>query len=63
VKDKILEDCPFCGGKTKLSQVYLDHTPGEGTWPQIECCDCDIKIGYRKTEEQAIKAWNERINK
>lgn len=48
-----LKPCPFCGGEA--ATVF-----NSGGW--IYCKDCDGQTGYYRTPEEAIEAWNGRVN-
>lgn len=47
-----LRPCPFCGGKA--------HIMRGGHW--IACEDCQSESGYCSTKEEAIEAWNRRVD-
>lgn len=49
-----LKPCPFCDGK-----AIIDSFVGVG-WIVI-CNKCDASTGYKETEQEAIDAWNSRI--
>lgn len=49
-----LKPCPFCGGHAIIDGC--DDTP----WSVI-CKECNASIGYKETKEEAIEAWNRRI--
>ena len=49
-----LKLCPFCGGKA-LIHTYFD----EGY--VIECNHCDAKSAGKESIEEAIEAWNTRL--
>lgn len=49
-----LKPCPFCGGTPIVSGC--DDT----LWIVI-CKECNASIGYKETKEEAIEAWNKRI--
>lgn len=49
-----LKPCPFCGG-----EAIIDSFVGVG-WIVI-CNKCDASIGYKETEQEAIDAWNRRV--
>lgn len=56
-----LKPCPFCG-----SEGVINHKKVLETW-LVECsngsCPASYMIGYDyDTEEEAIAAWNRRIN-
>ena len=49
-----LKPCPFCGGHAIIDGC--DDT----LWIVI-CKECNASIGYKETKEEAIEAWNRRI--
>ena len=49
-----LKPCPFCGGEAIIDGC--DDT----LWIVI-CKECNASIGYKETKEEAIEAWNKRI--
>ena len=49
-----LKPCPFCGGKAIIDGC------DETLWIVI-CKKCDASIGYKETEQEAIEAWNSRV--
>lgn len=49
-----LKPCPFCGGKAIIDGC--DDT----LWITI-CKKCNASIGYKETKQDAIDAWNRRI--
>lgn len=58
-------DCPFCGG---TRQDTYTHEITFVTLPpviyyDITCYDCGCTLSGFNTEEDAIKAWNERAEK
>ena len=57
--EKKLKQCPFCGSKAEANQV--DHCGYIST--EIKCSECDVLIGSREmlNEQQAIEAWNQRL--
>lgn len=52
-----LKRCPFCGGED--IGVMTDDN---GTSWYIFCKDCGCCCGYAMHEEEAVKAWNRRVN-
>ena len=52
--DNKLKPCPFCGGEAIIDGC--DDT----LWIVI-CKECNASIGYKETKEEAIEAWNKRI--
>lgn len=55
-----LKNCPFCGGKAITRRRSPDHIMRNKYF--ICCSECKNKTGYYDSEEEAIKAWNKRIN-
>lgn len=49
-----LKPCPFCGGHAIIDGC--DDT----LWIVI-CKECNASIGYKETKEEAIEAWNKRV--
>ena len=49
-----LKPCPFCGGHAIIDGC--DDT----LWIVI-CKECNASIGYKETEQEAIEAWNSRV--
>ena len=58
-----LKPCPFCDLKIvdTLRKVMGEIEMGgiKGVW--VECLNCHARSGIYKTEEEAIKAWNQRV--
>jgi Lar family restriction alleviation protein len=51
-----LKPCPFCGG-------VADALPQENGWYKVRCRECLAHIQVlSRFPEQAIAAWNQRIN-
>lgn len=49
-----LKPCPFCGGKAIIDGC------DETLWITI-CKKCNASIDYKETKQDAIDAWNRRI--
>ncbi len=62
-----LKPCPFCGDAAKIKMhKYLrrfasQDNPNEYYW-RVECLSCGAGINAYFTEQEAIKAWNRRVN-
>lgn len=56
-----LKKCPFCGGEAEVDW-YTDN--GNETHWFVYCCDCscELSFGAKISKEQAIEAWNNRVN-
>ena len=64
-----LKPCPFCGGNPQV--VHIEpciHRPSRNHPLGVVCYKCDLFFGYDEdyggefdTEEDAIKAWNRRV--
>ena len=49
-----LKPCPFCGGKATLFKHYPAYRP----WHIV--CECGGRVGFFKTKEEAVEAWEMR---
>lgn len=50
-----LKPCPFCGSKNvKVYSLGGLH---------VKCFNCDARIGYYESIENAIYVWNRRVRK
>lgn len=56
---KKLKNCPFCGGKAISRKRRPDHIMNGKFF--ISCEECKNKTGYYDLEEDAIMAWNKRV--
>ncbi len=55
-----LKECPFCGGKAKLSnRLVVDGTQVKTVY-HIYCTNCLAAIAEYDTEFSALAAWNMR---
>lgn len=54
-----LKDCPFCGGKAIFRKRRPDHIMNGKSF--VCCSVCKNKTGYYDLEEEAVAAWNKRI--
>jgi len=53
-----LKPCPFCGGKAFVS-AKLPYF-GEIPTLAVVCEDCNAASKHKRTEAEAIEAWNRR---
>ena len=51
-----LKPCPFCGGDATLWRE------GGVDRPYHILCGCGGRVGWFETREEAIAAWNRRVN-
>lgn len=57
-----LKPCPFCGEHKNLNlTIGSPHYPTMN-W-QIKCKNCFVSSGWFGTKDEAIEAWNERVDK
>lgn len=49
-----LKPCPFCGGKARLDRY--EH------FYRVLCTDCPASTEWLYSEQEAIEAWNRRVN-
>jgi Lar family restriction alleviation protein len=56
-----LKPCPFCGGKPFVS-ARLPYF-GETLTVAVVCEDCNAASKHKVNEEDAIEAWNRRVEK
>lgn len=50
-----LKDCPFCGGAASVEfSLKID--------PHVQCGSCLAKAYYYENIEEAVQAWNRRID-
>ena len=49
-----LKPCPFCGGTPIVSGC-------DDTLWFVVCKECNALIGYKETKQEAIEAWNSRV--
>lgn len=48
-----------CGGEAKIQTDHDTVVPGEPIdWKRVVCDNCNIRTTWRKTEAEAIQAWN-----
>ena len=55
-----LKSCPYCGGKAEYKDFAPDIIDMLNIY-QIECADCGIYLINNVSEEEAIEAWNPRV--
>lgn len=55
-----LKPCPFCGGEAGfIEPIYVRS---EADYPYvIECSQCGIQTSIYNNQDQAIAAWNRRV--
>ena len=56
---KKLKPCPFCGGKAEI----LTTDSYSGFDYCVMCISCIGNVDWCNTKEEAIEAWNRRVNK
>ncbi len=61
MKNDIVKDCPFCGGKAEYNEEWQHEHYGFDT-PYVECSICGVR-NFESSKEIAIKNWNTRIEK
>lgn len=54
-----LKPCPFCGGNAKL-MTYKTPTFGEVFYVACRVCGNETKV--KLADEEAIEAWNRRVD-
>lgn len=48
-----------CGGEAKIETDHDTVVPGEPIdWKRVRCNKCNIRTTWRKSEAEAIQAWN-----
>lgn len=57
-----IKKCPYCGGKTRVSPMFLIPTkdlPSEIKY-YVECCACGTMLTriLQNSEDKAIEVWN-----
>lgn len=60
MSNEAIKDCPFCGDKAYVADVYMDC---KYTYFYIVRCQnelCRAQTGLKPSEAAAIKAWNRR---
>ena len=57
-----IKSCPFCGEDAFLYGNDEDPTNAVSTEWNVECCLCGLRTGYHEDAQNAVKAWNKRIN-
>ena len=61
VYEACLGPCPFCGGVDQhVTGMFLDTL--EPRW-HVSCIQCHAETGYKRTEKEAIYAWQRRKEK
>lgn len=59
-----LKPCPFCGGEARLRafRTYIQSKHRMGEKYYIECCECGLNAPNFINKEEAIEAWNRRVD-
>lgn len=53
--------CPFCGCREQIiSEHDRDHPNDRDYRFRIECNNCEVGFPLQRSEQEAIKLWNER---
>ena len=60
MEEGMLKECPFCGGKAKLSNRLVVEGTQVKTVYHIYCTKCLVATAEHDTEYGAIAAWNMR---
>lgn len=60
-----MKSCPFCGKNVARAARYKEIRDDDVVGGRIVICDfkkggCGSATGWHRTEQQAIKAWDER---
>lgn len=55
-----IKNCPFCGGEAVSRRRRPDHIMNGKYF--ICCTKCKNKTGYYNSEDEAVKAWNVRVD-
>jgi len=53
--------CPFCGSQAYVSEDQSSDYDVHWTW-HVDCTGCGATIDFKSTKEQAVNAWNSRVN-
>lgn len=56
-----LKPCPFCGG-TDINCDHIEPSWTDDYW-EIGCPDCGTWNSCNKSKDEAIAAWNRRVEK
>ena len=51
-----LKPCPFCGGE---AEVWVSDVTNRAI---VYCTVCDAQIRIKQNEQEAIEAWNKRVD-
>lgn len=52
-----LKPCPFCGGEAVRKCIFPNR------YFFVECKNCHVSLPFKGTKEEAIEAWNRRVNR
>lgn len=55
-----LKKCPFCGGEAKV-EYFKSINNVEIVAAEVMCTKCRASSGTYRTKEEAIEAWNRRV--
>lgn len=58
--EKRLKPCPFCGAD-EASGIHIETIWDDKEKFRVMCENCGAEIGDFKTLEQAVEAWNQRV--
>ena len=58
--EKRLKPCPFCGAD-EASGIHIETIWDAKEKFRVMCENCGAEIGDFKTLEQAVEAWNQRV--
>ena len=61
-KEAVPKPCPFCGSKAKIVDYRPSSRPSGVTYYFVQCEECFGKSVSKTTRDEAITAWNRRVN-